>query len=43
MHEGTIRYLDKNAPKFFEKYGELLAKIGAGIGGLYTALMGFLL
>lgn len=43
LHEGTIRYLDKNAPKFFEKYGELLAKIGAGVGGIYTALMGFLL
>ncbi len=43
LHEGTIRYLDKNAPNFLEKYGELLAKIGAGVGGLYTAMMGFLL
>lgn len=43
LHEGTKRYLDKNAPTFYERYGELLAKMGAGIGGLYTALMGFLL
>lgn len=43
LHEGTKRYLDKNAPKFFEKYGELLGKIGTGVGGFYTALMGFYL
>lgn len=43
MHEGTKRYLDKNAPTIFEKYGELMGKVGTGIGGFYTALMGFLL
>lgn len=43
LHDGTKRYLDKNAPKFYEKYGELLGKIGTGIGGAYTALFGFLL
>ncbi len=43
LHEGTRRYLDKNSPKFFEKYGEKIGKFGAGVGGIYTALMGFLL
>lgn len=43
LHEGTHRYLDKNSPKFFEKYGEMIGKFGAGVGGFYTALMGFLL
>jgi hypothetical protein len=43
LHEGTKRYLDKNEPKFFEKYGELIGKLGAGVGGFYTALVGFLL
>jgi hypothetical protein len=43
LHEGTKRYLDKNAPTFFEKYGELVGKIGAGVGGFYTAMLGFLL
>jgi hypothetical protein len=43
LHEGTRRYFDKNSPKFFEKYGEMIGKFGAGVGGLYTAFMGFIL
>ncbi len=43
LHEGTKRYLDKNAPKFYEKYAELLAKIGTGAGGLYTVIIGLML
>ena len=43
FHEGTRRYLDKDAPNFFEKYGQVIGKLGAGVGGFYTALMGFLL
>ncbi|MBM2817052.1 MAG: hypothetical protein HW421_3814 [Ignavibacteria bacterium] len=43
LHEGTKRYLDKNAPTFVEKYSDKLAKIGTGIGGFYTALVGFFL
>lgn len=43
IHEGTKRYFDKNAPTFFEKYGELLGKIGTGVGGFYTALVALLI
>ncbi|MCX6154536.1 MAG: hypothetical protein NT007_10285 [Candidatus Kapabacteria bacterium] len=43
LHEGTKRFLDKKAPTFYEKYAELMAKIGTGVGGFYTALMGFFL
>ena len=43
LHEGTKRYLDKNAPKFYEKYSDMLAKIGTGVGGLYTVIVGFIL
>jgi hypothetical protein len=43
LHEGTKRYFDKNAPTFFEKYGELLGKIGTGVGGFYTAVVALLI
>jgi hypothetical protein len=43
LHEGTKRYFDKNAPTFFEKYGELLGKIGTGVGGFYTAMVALLI
>ncbi|OGU58020.1 MAG: hypothetical protein A2X64_00350 [Ignavibacteria bacterium GWF2_33_9] len=42
LHSGTVRFLDKNAPTFLEKYGELIGKLGAGVGGFYTGLMGLL-
>jgi len=43
LHEGTKRYFDKNAPKFFEKYGSLIGKLGTGVGGFYTVIVAMML
>jgi hypothetical protein len=43
LHEGTKRYFDKNAPTFYEKYGELIGKIGTGVGGFYTVVVALLI